>query len=65
MTTAATLLNAIAAELNTTDKTLCVNVAMSMMVKSGVAVNAAMDALFGEGSYAKMAGQVYRQLRGE
>ena len=63
MTNAATLLNAIAAELNTNDKTLCINVALAMMVKSGVAISAAMDTLFGEGSYKAMAGQVYDQLR--
>jgi len=63
MTQAAALLNSIAAELNTTDKTLCINVAMSMLVKSGLKVDAAMDLLFGQGSYTKFAGQVYEALR--
>lgn len=63
MNAATNLLNSIAAELSTTDKTLCINVAMSMLVKSGATVDAAMDALFGEGAYTKFAGQVYDQLR--
>ncbi len=63
MTAATNLLNAIADELNTTDKNLCINVAMSMLVQSGVAVDAAFDLLFGEGAYKKFAGQVYEALR--
>lgn len=63
MTAATNLLNAIAEELNTTDKNLCINVAMSMLVKSGVSVDAAFDLLFGEGAYKKFAGQVYEALR--
>ena len=63
MTAATNLLNAVAAELNTTDKNLVVNVAMSMIVKSGVAVDAAFDMLFGEGAYKKLAGDVYHALR--
>lgn len=63
MTAATNLLNAIADELKTTDKNLVINVAMSMLVKSGVAVDAAFDLLFGEGAYKKFAGQVYDALR--
>lgn len=63
MSKATNLLNAIATELNTTDKTLCINVALSMLVKTGVAVDAAFDLLFGEGAYQRFAGQVYDALR--
>lgn len=63
MTTATNLLNAIAAELNTTDKELCINVALAMIVKTGVAVNEAFDLLMGEGAYVRFAGQVYDALR--
>jgi hypothetical protein len=63
MTAATNLLNAIAEELNTTDKNLCITVALNMMVKMGVEVDAAFDLLFGEGAYKKFAGQVYDALR--
>jgi hypothetical protein len=63
MSKATNLLNAIAAELNTTDKNLCINVAMSMLVKSGVAVDEAFELLFGEGAYKRFSGQVYEALR--
>ena len=63
MTTATALLNSIASELNTTDKTLCINVAMAMLVKSGATVEAAMDAIFGEGAYKEFAGDVWTALR--
>lgn len=64
MTAAAlNLLNAIAAELNTTDKNLCISVAISMLVKSGVAVDAAFELLFGEGSFKEFTGSVYDALR--
>lgn len=57
------LLNMIAEELNTTDKNLVISVAMSMLVKSGVAVDAAFEMLFGEGAWEKFAGNVYDALR--
>lgn len=60
---ASNLLNAIAEELNTADKNQVINVALSMLTKSGVAVDAAFDLLFGEGAYKKFAGQVYDALR--
>jgi hypothetical protein len=63
MTTPTTLLNAIAAELNTTDKEMVINVALAMIVKTGVAVDAAFDLLLGEGAFVKFAGQVYDALR--
>lgn len=63
MSKAANLLNAIATELNTADKNLIISVAMSMLVKSGVAVDEAFELLFGEGAYKRFAGQVYDALR--
>ena len=63
MTNAANLLNAIAAELNTTDKEMVINVALAMIVKTGVAVDAAFDLLLGEGAFKRFAGQVYDALR--
>lgn len=63
MSKATNLLNAIAEELNTTDKNLCINVALSMMVKTGVAIDEAFDLLFGEGAYKRFAGQAYDALR--
>ena len=63
MTAAANLLNAIAQETGSTDKNQCIGIAMQMLVKSGLTVDAAMDTLFGQGAYAKFAGQVYDQLR--
>lgn len=63
MSKATNLLNAIADELKSTDKKLVINVALSMLVKSGVAVDAAFDMLFGEGAYKRFAGQVYDALR--
>jgi hypothetical protein len=62
-TAATTLLNSIAAELNTTDKSMCINVAMAMLIKQGMQASEAMDALFGEGAYKAFAGQVYEALR--
>lgn len=63
MSKAANLLNAIAEELKTDDKNVVIGVAISMLVKSGVAVDAAFDLLFGEGAYVRFAGQVYDALR--
>ena len=61
----AATLNKIAALLNTTDKNAVITVAIGTLVKAGVDVQVAMDAVLGEGAYLKMAGQVYHQLRGE
>lgn len=63
MTKATNLLNAIAAELNTADKEMVINVALAMIVKSGVAVDAAFDLLLGEGAFKRFAGQVYDAMR--
>lgn len=58
-------LNQVAALLNTTDKTTVLTVAVGTLVEAGVDIKDAMDAVFGEGAYMKLAGQVYHQLRGE
>lgn len=60
-----TQLNQVAALLNTTDKTTVLTVAVGTLVKAGVDIKEAMDAVFGKGAYMKLAGQVYHQLRGE
>ena len=57
------LLNAIADELNTTDKNLCITVALNVLVKTGVEIDEAFDLLFGEGAYKRFAGLVYDALR--
>lgn len=59
------LLNGIASECGLTDKTTCINVALSMMIKSGAPIDVAFDALFGAGAYKEFAGQIYHALRGE
>ena len=53
------LLNTIANALNTTDKTLVINTAIAMLVKSGVSIDKAMDAVCGAGTYNKLAAQVW------
>ena len=58
-------LNKIATLLNTTDKNTVLTYAVGTLVKSGVDIKDAMDAVFGEGAYMKLAEQVYHQLRGE
>lgn len=63
MTNAAKFLNMIAAETGCTDKNTVITLAMGVMVKSGVPVDVAMDTLMGEGSYKKLAGMVYDDLR--
>lgn len=56
-------LNQVAALLNTTDKNAVFTVVIGTLVKAGVDVKVAMDAVFGEGAYMKMAESVYHQLR--
>ena len=60
-----TQLNQVAALLNTTDKATVLTVAVGTLVKAGVDIKDAMDAVFGEGAYMKLAGQGYHQMRGE
>src|SRR5262245_9215998 len=56
-------LNEIARMLNTTDKQLVINVAIGTLVKAGVDIKDATDAVLGEGAYTKLAHQVYDALR--
>lgn len=56
-------LNKIAALLGTTDKTAVINVAIGTLVKAGMDVADAVDAVFGEGAYKRLAAQVYHSLR--
>jgi hypothetical protein len=56
-------LNKIAALLNTTDKNLVISVAIGTLVKAGVDIREATDAVLGEGSYMKIATDVYNTLR--
>ena len=60
-----TQLNQVAALLNTTDKSAVFTVVIGTLVKSGVDIKDAIDAVFGEGAYMKLATKVYHQLRGE
>ena len=56
-------LNQVAELLGTTDRQTVLEVVMGTLVESGIAVDVAIDAVFGEGSYKKLAGQVYDNLR--
>ena len=59
----ASTLNQVASLLNTTDKNTVITVAIGTLVKSGIDLQVAFDAVLGEGAYMKMAGQVYESLR--
>lgn len=60
------LLNAIAEALSTTDRNLCIIVAMQMLVKEGgLTVEAAFETVFGEGSWLNFCGNIYDALRAE
>ena len=63
MKNAATLLNEIATLLNTTDKNLVISVAIKFLTDQGLTVKQAFEGGFGEGSYKKMAGQIYDALK--
>lgn len=56
-------LNEVAGLLNTTDKNIVISAIMKTLVQSGVAVDAAFEMIFGEGSYTRFAGQIYNALR--
>jgi len=56
-------LNQVAELLGTTDKNAVFSAVLTTLVKSGVAINVAFDALFGDGAYRKFAGEVYAALR--
>lgn len=59
------LLNMIAAELAVEDKNVCISIAIKMLVDSGKTVKEAVEIICGEGSYEKMAEEIYNQLRAE
>jgi hypothetical protein len=61
----ATQMNEVATLLNTNDKNVVINAVLATLVKSGIAIDTATDMVFGEGAYKKLAGEVYRALRGE
>lgn len=63
MQVTAAQLNQVAAMLNTTDKSLVITVAIHTLVKAGVDVGDAMDAVLGAGAYQRLAAQVYHALR--
>ena len=59
----AATLNQVAAILNATDKSAVITASIAVLLKSGFDIQQAMDAVCGEGSYMKFAGQVYEALR--
>lgn len=63
MKNAATLLNEIAALLNTTDKNLVISVAIKALTEQGLTVKQALEVIFGQGSYEKIAGAIYDSLK--
>lgn len=56
-------LNQVAALLGTTDKNTVFTVVIGTLMEAGVDVRAAVDMVFGEGAYTKMAGDLYDSLR--
>lgn len=62
-TITAAQLNEVAALLGTTDKQTVIDVVIGTLVKAGADVADAVDAVFGEGAYKRLAHQVYDQLR--
>lgn len=62
MKVTAEALNKIADILNITDKNTVIQVAIATLVKSGVDMQDAMNAVLGQGAYLKFAGSVYDEL---
>ncbi len=58
-----TTLNQVAALLETTDKNTVFTVVIGTLIQKGMDVKDAIESVFGEGSYEKMAGQIYEALR--
>lgn len=56
-------LNEVAALIGTTDKNVVFSVVLKSLVQSGIDIQVAFDALFGEGAYTKFAGEIYQALR--
>lgn len=59
----ATQLNQVANLIGSTDKNTVLTVALGVLVKSGVAIDVAMNAVFGEGAYEKLAADVWAAAR--
>lgn len=62
MQVTAEALNKLADLLNITDKNTVIQVAIATLVKSGVDMQVATDAVLGQGAYLKLAGAVYDEL---
>lgn len=56
-------LNQVAELLGTTDKSVVISAVLKTLVKSGIDIQVAFDAVFGEGAYRKFAGEIYSALR--
>ena len=67
MTNAVTpeMLNNVAAALGTTDKNFVYSAVLATLVKNGICMDVAWDAVFGEGAYVAFAGNLYDALRSE
>ena len=63
MTNVANFLNTIAAETGSTDKSAVINTAIAMLIKSGVDVREAVDMICGEGTFTKLAGDIWDAAR--
>ena len=59
----ATQLNQVANLIGNTDKNTVITVAIGTLLQAGIAVDAAIDAVLGQGAYLKMAGEIYEALR--
>ena len=57
------LLQQVANIIGTEDKNIVISYILKTLVESGMPVNVAYDAIFGDGSYRKMAGNVYDALQ--
>lgn len=51
--------------LTTAEKNALINTAIVAGLKSGLDIEAAVDAVMGEGAYKKIAGMVYHSLRAQ
>lgn len=56
-------LNEVATLLGTTDKNVVISAVLKTLVQSGIDMQTAFDAVFGEGAYRKFAGEIYSALR--
>ena len=57
------LLQQVANIIGTEDKNTVISYTLKTLVESGMPVNVAYDAIFGAGSYMKMAGDIYDALQ--